>query len=110
MHSGELFNRIAIQVATKTQSPSGETTQTWADGPVTLWANIKPVHARDIEIAMGRTKGKSCSHQISTRWNSNVAPTTNRIRFGTRIFEIFSVLNVEEAGEELSILADEIVS
>jgi head-tail adaptor len=108
--AGRLYHEITIEtVSGETQSATGSVTPLWT-AIATAYAEIKPLHGRNVEIALMRTKGKSVSHQITMRYFEGLAPTTHRITFHGRIFEIFSALNVLERNIDLDVLANEITS
>jgi SPP1 family predicted phage head-tail adaptor len=110
IQAGRLIHEVTIETINgESQSATGATTPNWTPAE-TVMVEIKPLHGRNVEIALARTKGKSVSHQISGRWNDLFKPTTSRINFHGRIFEIFSVVNVLERNIDADLLCNEIVA
>jgi head-tail adaptor len=110
--AGRLFHEIIIeQVTGQTQTPSGATVPVWTAIDET-YAEVKPLHGRNVEIALARTKGRTVSHQITMRYvdGIDITPSTTRINFHDRYFEIFQAVNVLERNIEWDILCNEVVS
>jgi SPP1 family predicted phage head-tail adaptor len=111
IQAGRLLSTVTIeQLAGKTQSDTGAVTPGWA--PVgEVPAEIKPLHGRNIEMALARTKGKSVSHQITIRHPGyEIEPVTCRISYEGKIFEIFSVVDEYDRHLVLDILANLVVA
>jgi head-tail adaptor len=110
--AGRLFHELQIeQITGETQSASGATVPVWTAIEQT-YGEVKPLHGRNVEIALARTKGRTVSHQITMRYidGIDITPSTTRINFHSRYFEVFQAVNVLERGIEWDILANEIVS
>jgi SPP1 family predicted phage head-tail adaptor len=105
--AGRLLHEIIIEKVTgETQAASGAITPVWTEQE-TVYAEVKPLHGRNVEIALARTKGKSVSHQVTMRWIEGIDEVNTRFIFKGRILEIFSVLNVLELDIDLDILCNE---
>ena len=98
MQAGRLRHRVQIQSVAETPGPTG-TTRVWSTD-ATRWASIKP---RNVEAqpADGDTM-----HVITLRDYSGLTDK-NRILFGSRVFNIASITDIEERGREIQILAVE---
>lgn len=110
MEAGRLRWRVTIQHPTRTVSnTSGEKAVAFGtnDADVTVWAEIKPVTARE-QIQATQTQGIA-THVITMRYRDDVTDQC-RIKFGDRIFNITGVINPEELGVSLQILATEVKS
>lgn len=79
---GQLNRRITIltQSPTSTRTPSGQTLPSWVDGP-TIWASIKPMSGKLVQLDQADTKAATGSHQIVTRYTP-LLTIVNRLRFG----------------------------
>jgi len=100
---GKLNKRISMQSATNTADGMGGDTQAWADTPQ-IWAAIWPVSGRE-QVKNMANQG-TISHQIRIRYRSGITPAW-RVRFGTRYFNIVSIVNPEEKNEFLDLICKE---
>jgi SPP1 family predicted phage head-tail adaptor len=105
MRAESLKDQIELQSVTgDTRDAFGASVPTWATY-ATVWAEIKPLSARQLDL--GRNYADSVSHAVRIRYRAGVSPT-HRAKFGTRIFTIDGVV---ETGRrvELTLFATEIV-
>ena len=102
MESGKLRYRLEIQSVTETNA-DGEVTEAWATDD-TVWGSIEPLRGKEIFEA-GQVESRA-THRIRIRYYSGLTPT-NRFKFGSRIFNIESVANVEERNVEIEALCVE---
>jgi len=84
---------ITIQTRTRTADGEGGFTETWADGD-TIPAAIYPIQAR--QQFEYDTINVHATHRIEVRGLVSVSETANRIKYGTRYFEILTVENIQE--------------
>lgn len=84
---------ITIQTRTRTADGEGGHTETWADGD-TIPAAVYAIQAR--QQFEYDTINVHATHRIEVRGRVEVSETTNRIKFGTRFFEILTVENIQE--------------
>jgi SPP1 family predicted phage head-tail adaptor len=105
IQSGDLKKRIELQSASKVQDGMGGYSEAWSTNK-TVSAGIWPVSAN--ERIQGATPTMTISHRIRIRYRSGVTPGM-RIKFGARYFSIVSIINPNEAGELLDILAKEVL-
>lgn len=103
MRIGDLNKRVTIQYETKTADGMGSFTVSWTDLK-TVWAAIWPVSAN--EQVQGMKETMTITHRIRIRYRSDVL-SSYRIQFGSRYFNIVSMVNPNEKGEWLDILAKE---
>ncbi len=92
MKSGELKHRIKYQTKTNTEDSSGSFTESWTDA-ATVWAKIRPISGREY-TALQQTQSEM-SHEVTIRWRAGV-DTAGRFLFGTRVFDIEAVSNLDE--------------
>ena len=88
----DLRHEITIEKLTKTRVAGGGHTKVWATF-VSARACIKPLSGRERLHAMHIQD--SLTHRITIRYRPGVTPAM-RIKFGTRIFNIKAVINLDE--------------
>lgn len=99
MEAGKLRNRITFQRNTPTANSIGEYVDTYSDY-VTVWGEIQPNNGqRFFQSLQANSKVKGV---IRIRYRSDIL-SDMRIKFGSRYFYIDSIVNRNEANEELNI-------
>lgn len=101
---GKFLHKVTAQDFTTTSDGAGGLTQTWADTH-TFYAEIEPLEGREA-LEAEQLIGKK-PYKFTTRYSSEVASIGNesRLKFGTRYFNIHSVVNLDEENEFLQITA-----
>ena len=95
-----------------TPMPDGEGGSTSAPVPLdppTMYAEIKPATARDLERNTAGTVMATASHLITMDYHPGVT-TQTRIAFNGRTLLVTGVANPEERNVELILTAEEVVS
>jgi SPP1 family predicted phage head-tail adaptor len=105
MRSGPLRHRITIEAPVETQGSDGSMTTTW-ETFLTAWASIEPLIGREY-FAQQREQA-AVSHKIRMRYRPGITHKM-RVAWGTRVFEIESVLNVGERNREIVLMCGEAV-
>jgi SPP1 family predicted phage head-tail adaptor len=105
MRAGYLRHQITIEAPEETQTADGSFAVTWRTF-ATSWASIDPLLGKEY-FAAAREQA-DISHKIRMRFVSGLNHRM-RILFGTRIFEIESVINLGERNRELVIMCRESV-
>ena len=100
-----LNKRVEIQEKTNTEDGFGGFTETWVKLR-DAWAEIKPINTFENFEANGINE--KITHIITLRYFSDVK-TDNRIKYGSRIFNIKGVINILEENKILEIKVEEIV-
>ncbi len=103
MRSGALRHLVKIQTYTKSRDAYGEEIETWEDF-FAPHASIEPLIGR--EYLAAKQVQAEVSHKIRMRYIAGIT-STMRIVFGTRIFGIVSIINVQERNREIVIMATE---
>jgi len=103
---GEMQTRVVYQTPTSEVDEVGQPLKTWSE-VFECWAAVRPLSAK--ELYYGQSTRSETTHRLAIRWRPEV---NTRGRFVVanardRIFKIFSVVNTDEAREELIILAAE---
>ena len=105
MRAGALRHRIEIQVASTTQNAAGEPSGTWSASSY-AYAAIWPL--RGSEYLNASQERSSVTHRVRIRYLSGLTPE-NRIKFGSRYFNIVSVISVDERNIYQDIMASEVI-
>jgi len=101
---GRLNKRITVQYPTETADNVGGFTTTWND-LATIWAAIWPTSARELIQSMSNVM--EITHRIRIRYRDDILHNY-RISFGTRYFNIVSIINPNERNQWLDIMAKEV--
>lgn len=105
MQIGALNKRIELQAATQTADGMGGFTSSWTTQQ-TVWAAIWPTSAKELMQSAQNTM--EISHRIRIRYKSTLIPSW-RIKYGTRYFNILSIINPNERGEWQDLLCKEVL-
>ena len=103
IEAGKLRHRLAIQSHTEARDSFGGSTKTWATQK-TVWGSVRPMSGK--ELVNAQQVDSRVTHRIVIRFYSGL-DTTYRFLFGTRVFNIVSVLNIQERNKLLVITAIE---
>lgn len=103
MHAGALRHRITIQQIGSGRDTDGHPNGAWADY-ATVWGEVKPLSGRE-KLAVQQVDAE-ITHQITIRFLMGMVAKM-RIQYGTRIFDVKSVLNTDERNYEMRLLATE---
>ena len=106
MRIGRLRHRLELQEKSVTGRDSfGAEQITWVTKQI-VWGSIEPLSGNEY-FAAKQTQA-AISHRVKIRYNSAIN-TKWRIKFGTRIFEIESIINRNERNEEQTLICSESV-
>tara|TARA_Y100001937_G_scaffold50340_2_gene70007 strand:+ start:502 stop:831 length:330 start_codon:yes stop_codon:yes gene_type:complete len=100
---GSMREQITIQTIGSTRDTGGGISSNYSDSQ-TVQASVKPVNGKEV-FAQGKLQDR-VTHEIMIRHNSSVT-AKDRIKFGSRFFNIRSVINVDERSRYMKILAEE---
>lgn len=103
MQIGKLRHYVDLQSSSDVPNEVGEREKTWTTF-ASVWASIEPLSGR--KLLQYQHLNAELSHRIVIRYNSSVTSKC-RIVFGTRIFDINVVKNLEERNIYLEILGKE---
>lgn len=105
MRAGRLRHRVTVQRATDSIDQYGDQTPTWT-ALGTVWASVEPLSGREYFAAAQMQS--EINARVTLRPISGVTITPkDRVKFGTRYFDVQSVINLEERGRELQLLCVE---
>ncbi len=103
MSTGDLRHRIRIEKSQRSPDGAGGATLAWHT-LAEVWAAVWP-RAVTEQFAQDRVAG-SATHDIWIRYRPNIVPEM-RIRWGTRLFDIRGVIDVEERRRWLKCIVEE---
>jgi SPP1 family predicted phage head-tail adaptor len=103
LKAGELRHQITIQQSTESQNDYGEATSSWSEF-ATVWASVQPISGREFFAA--QAVQAQVSTRIKIRYLPDVTPKM-RVLFGSRVFRIEAVLNIDERNRELHLMCVE---
>lgn len=113
MQAGDLDKRVIIEAPPAASqdsfgdtAPTENTSGSWTTH-ATRWAFIRPLVGREAFDAM--REHADTTHWIRMRYTSGITPRM-RVKYGTRIFNILSVANVDEQGRETLLMVKEVLS
>lgn len=104
MRSESLRNKITIQQQTNSQDSSGQLIPMWSNF-VTVWASVEPISGREF-FAADRLNSQITT-RIRIRYLSGIIPAM-RCVFGTHIYEIQSVIDIEVRHKEIELMCSDI--
>ena len=106
MEPGRAIHRVELQYKAITRSTSGEETVAWTTS-ATVWAEIEPLQGREYYQA------QQIQSEVSTRikiwFRRGITPATWRAVYGTKSYEILSVINPGMRNAELHLMCKEVV-
>lgn len=106
MRAGRLRHRVVIQERAGTQDAYGQEEDSWTTVD-TVWAAVEPLRGR--EFLEAQREGAEVTTRIVMRHQDGVVPAM-RISWGSRMFDVLSIISVEERGRELQLMCREIVT
>jgi len=105
MRSGNLKHKVNFEAYTETENDFGEVIEGYSVFK-TVYASIVPISGK--EYFASKQVNAEVSHKIECRYFAGVLPNM-RIVYGTRIFNIESVINIREANKTLQIMCTEVI-
>jgi len=105
IQAGKLNKRLIFQINTPTANDKGELIDTWSNH-FTLWGHIEPLKGNRYFTA--KQSNVEVDGTIYIRYRSGILPTM-LIVYGIRHFRPISIINPDEANEELQIMYKEIL-
>lgn len=106
---GSFTHPVVIEQLVETLQDDGDTIRSWDEvtPPDGVYASIKPLLGREY-FAADQMKSQ-VTHRINMWAFPGLTPSQHRIVFGERIFEIVSVVDVQEQGRTMQIMCKEAV-
>ena len=105
MRAGNLRQRVTIKQKTATQDAYGDEVITWVSW-ATVWAAVEPLTGR--EFLAARQVTAEVTTRIRIRYRSGILPEW-RVTFGTKNYDIHSILHIEEREREIHLMCQEIL-
>lgn len=105
---GQLKRRVEIQVSDRTQNDFNEEILSWKTIGV-VWARIQPKRRRaESEFESSNQLTAEITHEIMIRYRAGLTQR-NRIKFGSRVFDINLVRNIFEENRFMELLCREVI-
>lgn len=101
--AGKLRHRVAIEAVVRTPDLGGGASETWVQ-VAEAWAEIVPARGNE-QLTADQIEGQ-VSHVLHLRAGFAIEPAM-RIRWGARVLEIRSVIDLGERRRWIRILAEE---
>lgn len=106
MNPGKLRHRVTLQEYKEVLDQYGTPIdQGWQD-VATIWASIEPIQGR--EYVLLQNTQSELTTRIRIRYRPEITPAM-RVLYGTRVFNIQSVIDPEERHIELQLLCKEVI-
>lgn len=105
MRAGNLCNRVIIQQTTESRdSSTGSVINTWGTF-ATVWAAVEPISGR--EYFSSQQVNSEITARIRIRYLPGVT-SKMRISYDSRLFDIQSVIDIDEQHRELHFMCKEV--
>lgn len=101
--AGDLRHKITIEQVTRVSDGQGGFTETWSTFAAP-WAKVEPLSAG--QKLWAESLQHRISHKVTTRYFAGVT-SDMRITWGSRVFHIKGIRNLEEKSRWLEISAEE---
>ena len=105
MNAGKLRHQIIIQTQSTTQGTDGQPALTWSTF-ATVRSSVEPLNGR--EYFSSEQVQAEVSVRITIRYLSGVLPSM-RVSFGSKIYNIVVVINVNEQNYEMQLMCKEVI-
>lgn len=103
MRTGKLRNRVSVKELSTTPDGAGGTTTTWTE-ILETWANVKPMKGQRL-LEYGQLV-QGTPYDVTLRFREDISVSKNlRIDFKGKEMILHSVINKDEFGKELNIVA-----
>lgn len=106
MQAGKLKHSVTVQRDTGTVNSSGQVVENWTTY-ITRRAEIVPLTGREL-FAAQQVDGE-VTHKVIMRYDSGVT-SKMRLLFGSRVLNIESIININEANRDMELICKEITS
>ena len=106
MQAGQLKHLIDIQVALNSRDSYGASTQEWVTFLSGIRASVEPLAGKEFFAA--QKIDAEITHSLNIRYRTGIKPSM-RVKFGTRYFDIKSVIDVKEQRKELHLMCVEVI-
>ncbi|MMZ49680.1 Phage head-tail joining protein [compost metagenome] len=104
MNIAKLDKRVTIQRFKKTKDKEGIPTEAWID-VATVWAAVEPLRGREYFAAAAVNQERTVRFRM--RYRPNITAEM-RLLYERRVFDIKSVIDVNEAHRELHLMCEEV--
>ena len=105
VRAGRLRFAVSIQSSTDTRNTLGEPVEVWATiSSGDVQADIEPISAREYQSV--QQIAAETTHRVTIRYLAGIT-AKHRVLYGSRVFDIMGVRNLEERGRVTELLCRE---
>jgi SPP1 family predicted phage head-tail adaptor len=104
VRAGRLSRRVAYQTSAESRNALNEAFPTWSTVG-TYWAEVRGLTGREVYHA-SQTKAEA-PHVLTLRYPGFRPSPAARFVYGARIFDVISVINVDERNRQVEVLVNE---
>jgi SPP1 family predicted phage head-tail adaptor len=105
MNAGKLRHKITIEQRSTTPNSFGEPANTWTTF-LTRWASVEPIIGK--EFFSSQQVQAEVTTKIRIRNAPGVLPQM-RVIFGSKIYDIQAIMDIEEKGKEVLLMCKEVI-
>lgn len=105
VEGGRLRHRITIEQRSTSQNSFGEPLLTWTTF-ITRWASVEPIIGK--EFFASQQVQSEVTTKIRVRDATGVLPQM-RVNYNSRIYDIKSIMDIEERGREVLLMCQEVI-
>jgi len=104
VRAGELRHVLTVQTRSSTRDTYGTPVPTWTDVEPQVWGSVRPLSGK--EISEGDRVNGMTTDRIQIRSGFAISHS-DRIKFGTRLFNIDTIRLIDEVDKTYVIIAQE---
>lgn len=105
MKAGDLRHRVTIQKQTADTDSFGDEQNVWQD-IATVWAAVEPLRGR--EFFQSQKENAETTVRIRIRYRNGITQDM-RVVFGDKVYEINSIIDIDERHTELQLMCQEVI-
>jgi SPP1 family predicted phage head-tail adaptor len=106
MRAGRLRHRVTIQRRLDVRDTYGDVAGGDWEDVASVWAAVEPLRGR--EFAELQRAGAEVTTRVVMRYRSGIEPQM-RVKYGAHVYDIESVINVDERDRELQLMCREVL-
>ncbi|MBS0207511.1 MAG: phage head closure protein [Planctomycetes bacterium] len=104
--AGDMRQRVTIEANAPTQDKKGQAVPSWS-AVATRWAAILPASGQAF-VASEQVRNLT-THKVVMRYFAGLSPDVHRLRYGSRVFNVLSILNESERNVRHTLLVQELL-
>ncbi|HXH05858.1 MAG TPA: phage head closure protein [Vicinamibacterales bacterium] len=104
---GRLRQLVTIERKTVTADPQGGRSETWTPIATDVWAEVTPLSGRELLQLQAQQVAVIVTHRVRIWYRAGLSPQM-RLRLGSRVFQIETIVDPDERHVELELLCAEV--